>query len=92
MVNSEKQPEKKGKPQYSPKLLQNYFQMIWRVSAITVSTMAILGGVGYLLDKAIGKFPLFMAIGLMIAFPLSQFIVYRVFTKFSKKISQSSKK
>lgn len=47
------------------------------VSFYTVATMAVLGGGGYLLDQWLGIFPALFITGLVIAFPLSQFFLYK---------------
>ena len=68
-------------------LLRYHFELMWRVILITVSIMGILGGMGYVLDKTFGKFPLFMTSGLLLSYPLVQIIVYKVFKKLSKNKS-----
>ncbi len=85
MVKTLNESREKNKKTSNFFLLRHHFQLMWRVILITVLTIGILGGTGYILDKSLGKFPLFMAAGLLIAFPTSQIIVYKVF----KKITQN---
>lgn len=68
-------------------LLRHHFQLMWRVTLITVLTMGVLGGTGYILDKNLGRFPLFMAAGLIIAYPVAQIITYKVFKTIAKNKS-----
>lgn len=48
-----------------------------QVSVMTVLGMALLAGGGYFLDNALGTFPGFFIAGIVIAFPLIQFLIYK---------------
>lgn len=50
---------------------------------ITIAATAIIGGAGYALDKYIGTFPLLFIIGIVIAYPLTQFYLFRKFKRFA---------
>lgn len=57
----------------------------FQVTAYTVSTMFVLGGGGYLLDQQLGTYPALFMIGLIVSFPLIQFLLYKKFKQFAKK-------
>lgn len=61
------------------------------VSAIMVLTMAILGGGGYYLDKMLATEPAFFVGGLIVAFPLAQFFIYKKVKSISKSKLNSIK-
>jgi F0F1-type ATP synthase assembly protein I len=54
-------------------------------TSYTVGTIAILGGLGYWLDTVLNTKPLIFIIGLVVAFPLSQVMVYRKTKQFANK-------
>lgn len=54
------------------------------VAFITVATMAILGGGGYGLDMMLATGPAFFIVGLVVAFPLAQFFIYKKVKSISK--------
>lgn len=75
----------------SPKL-KKYEQMMFnkhwtitiRVFGLTIAIIALCGGIGYFIDKQLSSSPIGLGIGVIIAYPLSQIAVYKVF----KKITQ----
>lgn len=54
-----------------------------RVAAITITTVGIFGGLGYFLDLKFGKNHTFLLIGLIISYPITMTITYKVFKKIS---------
>jgi F0F1-type ATP synthase assembly protein I len=61
--------------------LADHFQITWRVASITLLSIAVFGGGGWMLDNWIGKFPLFMIIGMVISYPIAQILIYIVFKR-----------
>jgi len=61
--------------------LAEHFQITWRVATITLLSIVIFGGGGWMLDKWIGTFPLFMIIGMVISYPVAQILIYIVFKR-----------
>ncbi len=76
--NSEK--TKQALDKWSSSRLSTFFQ----VSAYTVTTMAVLGGGGYLLDRLLFTYPIFFMIGLIVSFPLVQVLLYKKFKKYAE--------
>lgn len=52
-----------------------------QVALLTVTTMAVTGGGGYLLDMWLGTSPLLFILGLAVGFPAAQISIYRKFKK-----------
>jgi len=77
----------KSEPEKKPVLLPmsfglaDHIQITWRVASITLLSIAVFGGGGWLLDNWIGKFPLFMIIGMVISYPIAQILIYIVFKR-----------
>lgn len=71
---------------------QNRLAIFMQSSGFTVATMAFLGGGGYLLDKQLGSSPAFFIAGLVIAFPLTMFLLFRKFKKYATNITEKYKK
>ncbi|MBD3270678.1 hypothetical protein GF376_04075 [Candidatus Peregrinibacteria bacterium] len=83
---TEKKPEKS---EYSKKMehlmFNKHYLITFRVIAITIVSIAIFAGIGYLLDQIFQTYPLFLIIGVVSAYPLSQIFTYKVFKKITKK-------
>jgi len=86
-VNEEKTPQRESTP-LEHLMFKGHLQITIRVVAITIATLAIWGGGGYLLDKALATFPLFMIIGLVVAFPLAQLLIYKTFRKVTNAVTK----
>lgn len=80
--------QKKDKKPLHHLMFAGHLKITIRVLGITIGTMAILGGIGYLLDKQLNTYPTVFIIGLFIAFPITQLAIYKTFKKLSKKINQ----
>lgn len=78
-----KELENKPKPEQAPMGvgLSEHFQITWRVATITLLSIVVFGGGGWLLDKWIRTFPLFMIIGMVISYPVAQILIYIVFKR-----------
>ena len=61
--------------------LSEHFQITWRVALITLTSILVFGGGGWMIDKWLGKFPLFMIIGMVISYPVAQVLIYIVFKR-----------
>ena len=55
------------------------------VSAYTVAIIAIVATGAYYLDQYLGTFPKIFIAGLILGFPLTQFLIYKKFKKFANK-------
>lgn len=69
----------------------------FHVAFYTLAGLAIFAGAGYALDHWLGTFPALFIIGLVIAFPITQFVLYKKLRtlmqdKFEAHKSQSRKK
>lgn len=80
--------KKKSTEELENLMFGKHFQITIRVVTITVMGMLIFGGGGYLLDKALGTKPLFLIIGLVVAYPVIQVTLYRTFRSITKKIHE----
>lgn len=56
---------------------RDHFQITIKIAFTTIGLMALFGGTGYYIDKKIDTFPILFIIGLVIAFPLIQILVYK---------------
>lgn len=84
-INSE---EKKEKSAHLKKLDDMLFSKHWqitiRVVAITLATIAVFGGIGYLVDKFLESSPAFTIIGAVVSYPFAQLVIYKTFKKITK--------
>lgn len=71
-------------------MFSEHYKITFRVIAITISTMAILAGGGYLLDQQLGTYPTAFIVGLVLAFPVTQLVIYKTFKKVTDKAEQES--
>ncbi len=55
-----------------------------RVASITLGTMAIFGVPAYFLDQQFGTRPWFFVAALIVALPLSQYLVFKKMNEFTK--------
>lgn len=62
---------------------KNHLQITLRVLAITVVTIGAFAGVGYLVDTQLDSKPIAMVIGLVLGFPVTQYIIYKKFRNFT---------
>ncbi len=60
-------------------------------TSYTVGTIAVLGGLGYWIDSQFGTKPMAFIIGLVVAFPLSQIMVYKKTKKFAQTKTEPKK-
>lgn len=65
-------------------MFSKHWQITLRVIGITLVTIALFGFIGYSLDQRFDSKPLGLVISIIASFPVSQFIIYKVF----KKITQ----
>jgi len=61
--------------------LADHFQITWRVATITLLSIVVFGGGGWMLDKLFNIFPTLMIIGMVISYPVAQVLIYIVFKK-----------
>lgn len=74
-------------------LLTNRLIIFLHIAFYTVTTLAVLGGGGYLLDQYIKTFPIFFISGLVISYPLVQIVLFKKLKKLiNKKTSQANGK
>jgi F0F1-type ATP synthase assembly protein I len=71
-------------------MFSEHYKITFRVIAITISTMAILAGGGYLIDKQLETYPTIFIIGLVLAFPITQLVIYKTFKQVTDKVEQES--
>lgn len=67
-------------------MFKGHLAITVRVIGTTVVIMAALGGAGYLLDKALNTQPILMVAGIVIAFPIIQFVIYKTFRNVTNKL------
>ncbi|HCW32675.1 MAG: hypothetical protein UT55_C0011G0010 [Candidatus Peregrinibacteria bacterium GW2011_GWE2_39_6] len=60
-------------------LAQKKIQVFFQSSTITLIMIGIMGGIGYLLDRALHTGHLLLIIGIVISYPLTQLYLYRKF-------------
>lgn len=58
-------------------LFKKHYLITYRLFIIIIGTTAILGGIGYLLDKELGTKPIFSIIGLVLALPVSIILIIK---------------
>ncbi len=58
-------------------MFSQHFRVSIMVALITVTVMGTLSLIGYQLDSVYQTKPAFLIVGLVMAFPLSQLVVYR---------------
>ena len=58
-------------------MFSEHIRVTAMVAVITLSTIGLMSGAGYLLDKQLNASPLFLIAGLVVSFPLSQFVIFR---------------
>ncbi|MDP3975375.1 MAG: AtpZ/AtpI family protein [bacterium] len=73
----EEKSEGKPKMMKSTLLLSHHLRVTAMVALITICSVSLLGYGGWRLDDWFSTSPLFLIIGLIISFPLSQFAIYR---------------
>jgi len=61
--------------------LSDHFQITWRVATITLLSIVVFGGGGWMLDKLFNIFPVLMIIGMVISYPVAQILIYIVFKR-----------
>jgi hypothetical protein len=78
-----KEVENKPKSEHVPMGvgLADHFQITWRVATITLLSIVIFGGGGWMLDKLFNIFPALMITGMVISYPVAQVLIYIVFKK-----------
>lgn len=58
-------------------MMTQHIRVTVMVALITLLSIGLLGGGGYLLDQQFDTKPFLTIAGVLISFPLSQFIIYR---------------
>jgi len=58
-------------------MFSKHYHVSMMVALITVGTLALLGYGGYQLDLFLGTKKVFMVLGLIVSFPISQFALYK---------------
>ena len=61
--------------------LSEHFQITWRVATITLLSIVIFGGGGWMLDKLFNTFPTLMIIGMVVSYPVAQVLIYIIFKR-----------
>lgn len=82
MPKTDPDPQKRSLPAW---IFQKHFEITYKVLLITLIPLALFAGGGHLVDKYLHTNPVGMVIGLLIAFPLAQYMVYKTFTSNTKK-------
>lgn len=57
-----------------------------QATSYTISILLVFGFVSYYIDKKLGTFPVIFIIGLAIAYPLTQFLLFKKVKQFAKKL------
>jgi len=52
-------------------------RVLLNAASYTVGNVIIFGGIGYLLDKKFDTAPVLLIIGVVISYPLTQYLLYR---------------
>jgi F0F1-type ATP synthase assembly protein I len=60
-------------------------QVFVYASMFTLIMIAITGGIGYLLDQQLNTYPVFLVIGLVIGYPITQLMLYKKYKAAIKK-------
>jgi len=81
----------KATPELQELIFSKHLQITLRVAAITLGSIGIFTVGGYALDMQIGTKPLFLIIGLLISFPLSQYLIYKKFRTITTDIQNKHK-
>jgi len=81
----------KATPELQELMFNKHIQITLRVSAITLGSIILFAGGGLLIDTQIGTKPLFLIIGLLISFPLSQYVIYKTFRNVTNNIQNKYK-
>ena len=89
--NTEPKEGQKATPELQDLMFSKHIQITLRVAAITLGSILIFSGGGFLLDMQIGTKPLFLILGLVVSFPLSQYIIYRTFRSVTTNIQNKYK-
>ena len=66
-------------------MFKNHLQMTWRIFGIMAVSLGVFGGGGFLLDQTLSTKPLFMIIGFVLAFIVSQVLNVVIFNNITKK-------
>jgi len=69
------------------KLLQNKGSRYMETMMVNISSIVLLGGTGWLLDKGLGTKPLFFIIFFILSFPMSIYVLYKKYVKLAAKES-----
>jgi len=88
---SSKKPKKDSKnlmDQWSQSRLAVFLNATW----MTIASVFIFAGTGYWLDQVLGTFPAIFITGLVVAFPLTQIMIYKKFRSFANKKVKEVKK
>lgn len=87
--NSKKKEVSKPTIERAKKLEQMMFSKHWqittRVFGITLGIVGIFATIGYLIDQRLASSPIGLIAAILLSYPLSQFLVYKVFKKITKK-------
>lgn len=70
------------------KFNDNRIKVFLFATGYTVVTTAILAGAGYYTDQLLGTFPVIFIIAIVIAYPLTQVILFKKAKKLAKKINK----
>ena len=71
---------------------KNRVTVFIHVTVSTIVIMAIIAGLAYLLDQYLGTRPKILIVGLILGYPLTQFIVYKHIRKLAQKKLSKTKK
>lgn len=62
-------------------LFAKHWQITLRVIGITLGVMVVFGSAGYYLDQRFGRAPMITIGAVLLSYPLSQYLIYKVFNK-----------
>ena len=57
-----------------------------QATAYTVGMLVVFGFISYYIDKKLGTFPIIFIIGLAIAYPLTQFLLFKKIKNYAKNL------
>lgn len=58
-------------------MFKGHLAVLLRVVPTTLSVIGVCAGIGYLVDREIGSHPVGLIIGLVVAFPILQYSIYK---------------
>ena len=79
------QPEKSERlKKLDQMMFSKHWQITFRVIGITALSIGLFAGGGHLIDTQLNTAPVGLIVGSIIAYPIAQLIIYKVFKKVTK--------